>query len=87
MAMGAPVEDITEEFERRHRKQCKRCQEYGVHQRVTVERATWLSLRTAGDLRVIEEDLLPLVAGCHSSIAAVPATAALCALSASTAAR
>ena len=30
MAMGVPVEDITEEFERRHRKQCKRCQEYGV---------------------------------------------------------
>jgi hypothetical protein len=30
MAMGAPIEDITEEFERRHRKQCKRCQEYGV---------------------------------------------------------
>jgi hypothetical protein len=29
-AMGAPVEDITEEFERRHRKQCKRCQEYAV---------------------------------------------------------
>jgi hypothetical protein len=26
MAMGAPVEDITEEFERRHRKECKRCQ-------------------------------------------------------------
>jgi hypothetical protein len=35
MAMGAPVEDITEEFERRHRKQCERCQEYGVRQRVT----------------------------------------------------
>jgi hypothetical protein len=35
MAMGAPVDDITEEFERRHRKQCKRCQEYGVRQRVT----------------------------------------------------
>jgi hypothetical protein len=35
MAMGAPVEDITEEFERRHRKQCKRCQEYGARQRVT----------------------------------------------------
>jgi hypothetical protein len=35
MAMGAPVEDITEEFERRHRKQCKRCQEYGLRQRVT----------------------------------------------------
>src|SRR5262245_31594775 len=35
MAMGAPVEDITEEFERRHRKQCKRCQEYAVRHRVT----------------------------------------------------
>jgi hypothetical protein len=35
MAMGAPVDDITEEFERRHRRQCKRCQEYGVRQRVT----------------------------------------------------
>ena len=34
MAMGAPVEDITEEFERRHRKQCKRCQEYGVRHRM-----------------------------------------------------
>jgi hypothetical protein len=30
MAMGAPVEDIIEGFERRHRKQCKRCQEYAV---------------------------------------------------------
>jgi hypothetical protein len=38
MAMGAPVEDITEEFERRHRRQCKRCQEYGVRQRVTERR-------------------------------------------------
>jgi hypothetical protein len=35
MAMGAPVEDIIEEFEHRHRKQCKRCQEYGVRQRMT----------------------------------------------------
>ena len=35
MAMGAPVEDITEEFERRHRNQCKRCQEYAIRQRVT----------------------------------------------------
>ena len=35
MAMGAPVEDITEEFERRHRKQCKRCQRYAARQRVT----------------------------------------------------
>jgi hypothetical protein len=25
-AMGVPVENITEEFERRHRKQRKRCQ-------------------------------------------------------------
>ena len=24
MALGAPVEDITEEFERQHRKQCER---------------------------------------------------------------
>jgi hypothetical protein len=30
MAMGAPVDEITEEFERRHRKQCKRCQEYAT---------------------------------------------------------
>jgi len=35
MAMGAPVEDITEEFERRHRKQCKRCQRYAARQRAT----------------------------------------------------
>src|SRR5262249_44217781 len=35
MAMGAPVEDITEEFERRHRKECKRCQEYGIRERLT----------------------------------------------------
>jgi len=35
MAMGAPVEEITEEFERRHRKQCKRCQRYAARQRVT----------------------------------------------------
>jgi len=35
MAIGAPVEDITEEFERRHHKQCKRCREYGVRHRVT----------------------------------------------------
>ena len=32
MAMGAPVEEITEEFERQHRKQCKR---YAARQRVT----------------------------------------------------
>lgn len=29
-AMGAPVDDICEGFERRHRGQCKRCQEYGA---------------------------------------------------------
>jgi hypothetical protein len=27
------VEDITEEFERRHRKQCRRCQEYAARPR------------------------------------------------------
>jgi hypothetical protein len=35
MAMGAPVEDITGEFDRRHRKQCKRCQRYAIRQRAT----------------------------------------------------
>jgi hypothetical protein len=34
IAMGAPVEEITEEFERRYR-QCKRCQRYAARQRVT----------------------------------------------------
>lgn len=29
-AMGAPVDDIMEGFERKHRKTCKRCQEYGA---------------------------------------------------------
>jgi hypothetical protein len=29
-AMGAPVDDIMEGFERRHRRTCKRCQEYGA---------------------------------------------------------
>jgi hypothetical protein len=29
-AMGAPVDEIIEGFERRHRRRCKRCQEYGV---------------------------------------------------------
>ena len=29
-AMGAPVDDITEGFERKHRLTCKRCQAYGV---------------------------------------------------------
>lgn len=29
-AMGAPTDDIMEAFTRRHRKTCKRCQEYGT---------------------------------------------------------
>jgi hypothetical protein len=29
-AMGAPTDDIMEGFERRHRAECKRCQEYGA---------------------------------------------------------
>jgi hypothetical protein len=29
-AMGAPVDEILEDFERRHRLKCKRCQEYGA---------------------------------------------------------
>jgi hypothetical protein len=29
-AMGAPVDEIMEGFERRHRIKCKRCQEYGA---------------------------------------------------------
>ena len=29
-AMGAPTDDIMEDFERRHRAKCKRCQEYGA---------------------------------------------------------
>ena len=29
-AMGAPVGDIEEAFERRHRVTCDRCKEYGV---------------------------------------------------------
>jgi hypothetical protein len=28
-AMGAPTDDIVEGFERKHRRNCKRCQEYG----------------------------------------------------------
>jgi hypothetical protein len=28
--MGAPVDDIMEMFERRHRAKCPRCQEYGA---------------------------------------------------------
>jgi hypothetical protein len=47
MAMGAPVEDITEEFERRHRKQCKRCQEYGLRQRRSSLQA-YISALTGG---------------------------------------
>lgn len=29
-AMGAPTDDIMEDFERRHRRKCARCQEYGA---------------------------------------------------------
>lgn len=29
-AMGAPTDDIMENFEQRHRSKCKRCQEYGA---------------------------------------------------------
>jgi hypothetical protein len=29
-AMGAPTGDICEGFERKHRKTCPRCQEYGA---------------------------------------------------------
>ena len=29
-AMGAPVDDIVEGFERRHRARCERCQEFGA---------------------------------------------------------
>ncbi len=29
-AMGAPVDDISEDFERKHRAKCVRCQEYGA---------------------------------------------------------
>lgn len=29
-AMGAPTDDIMEGFENRHRKNCKRCMEYGL---------------------------------------------------------
>jgi hypothetical protein len=29
-AMGAPVDEIMEAYERNHRKTCKRCQEYGA---------------------------------------------------------
>jgi hypothetical protein len=29
-AMGAPTDDITSDFERRHRAKCARCQEFGA---------------------------------------------------------
>lgn len=29
-AYGAPVNDIMQDFERKHRAKCKRCQEYGA---------------------------------------------------------
>jgi hypothetical protein len=29
-AIGAPVDDITEGFVRKHRSQCKHCQEFGA---------------------------------------------------------
>ncbi len=29
-AMGAPVDEILEDFERKHRQHCTRCQEYGA---------------------------------------------------------
>jgi hypothetical protein len=29
-AMGAPVDDILEGFQRSHKRKCKRCQEYGA---------------------------------------------------------
>jgi hypothetical protein len=29
-AMGAPTDDIMEGFSRKHRKECKRCQEFGA---------------------------------------------------------
>lgn len=29
-AIGAPVEDIVQDFEQRHRACCKRCLEYGI---------------------------------------------------------
>lgn len=28
-AMGAPTDEVMEDFENKHRAQCKRCQEYG----------------------------------------------------------
>ena len=29
-AMGAPVDEIMEDFERKHRQTCERCREYGL---------------------------------------------------------
>jgi hypothetical protein len=29
-AMGAPTDDFEEDFARKHRRNCKRCQEYGA---------------------------------------------------------
>jgi hypothetical protein len=29
-AMGAPLDEFFEDFERKHRKECIRCQEFGV---------------------------------------------------------
>ena len=29
-AMGAPVDEIMDDFEKRHRSKCKHCQEYGA---------------------------------------------------------
>ena len=29
-AFGAPVEEFIESFERSHRKECKRCEEFGL---------------------------------------------------------
>ena len=29
-AMGAPVDDIMEDYERKHRQKCKHCLEYGL---------------------------------------------------------
>jgi hypothetical protein len=37
-AMGAPTDDIFEEFENKHRRKCKRCQEYGAAGYIKVER-------------------------------------------------
>jgi hypothetical protein len=30
IAMGAPLREIAEEWEKKHRVNCKRCQEYGA---------------------------------------------------------